>query len=166
MIKNCEKYKVPQLLGSAWTGSALLQLSRHHILDTVCLAAMQLNWATPVCSHSVSADGIVQMALYNFHCIWSRRGWKSLPQQTPSGFVLYDPYQQQRPLVLSPATLILPPSYTHLLGGKAWISPFPLSLTLKCSLSPSHLVPLLSFPLSHQIIMCFYLNSCHQPFPL
>lgn len=34
-------------------------------------------------------------------------------------------------------------SCTHLLGGKAWISPFPLSLPLKRSLSPSHLAPLL-----------------------
>lgn len=34
-------------------------------------------------------------------------------------------------------------SCPHLLGGKAWISPFPLSLPLKRSLSPSHLAPLL-----------------------
>lgn len=31
----------------------------------------------------------------------------------------------------------------HLLGGKAWISPFPPSLPLKHLLSPSHLAPLL-----------------------
>lgn len=49
---------------------------------------------------------------------------------------------------------------THLLGGKAWISPFPLSLALKRSLSPSHLAPLLSFPLLPcQTALCFYSKS-------
>lgn len=55
---------------------------------------------------------------------------------------------------------LLHPSYLHLLGGKAWISPFPLSLALKRSLSPSHLAPLLSFPpLPCQTILCFYSKS-------
>lgn len=49
---------------------------------------------------------------------------------------------------------------THLLGGKAWISPFPLSLALKRLLSPSHLAPLLSFPLLPcQTALCFYSKS-------
>lgn len=66
-------------------------------------------------------------------------------------------------LSLPPVHTLLPllhPSYLHLLGGKAWISPFPLSLALKRSLSPSHLAPLLSFPpLPCQTILCFYSKS-------
>lgn len=73
-----------------------------------------------------------------------------------------------------PATLpspchvpLLSPSYPHLLGGKAWISPFPLSLALKRLLSPSHLAPLLSFPLLPcQTTMCFYSKSFLLSFPL
>lgn len=67
-----------------------------------------------------------------------------------TAFVLL--FWTQRPLLAAGTRgpLRLPPSLhscPHLLGGKAWISPFPLSLPLKRSLSPSHLAPLLSFPL-------------------
>lgn len=59
-----------------------------------------------VSSHSVSADGIVLK--HNFHCIWSRRGWKSLLQQTPGCFVLNDPHQQSR--VRCRSSRLLPPT--------------------------------------------------------
>lgn len=155
LIKNYENIIPSQLLGSAQTGSALLQLSRHHILDTVCLAAMQLNWATPEFVPTQS----LQMALFS-DTIFIVSGVGGDGNHCHS----------KRQVVLSSPTLIncrvcwssclqpsfFPPSYTHLLGGKAWISPFPLSLTLKCSLSPSHLVPLLSFPLlpsNHYVLL-------------
>lgn len=64
-------------------------------------------------SHSVSAEAIVFR--HNLHCICSRRGWKSLLQQTPglSGSfffflfftVLHDPQQRLGP----PGLLALPP---------------------------------------------------------
>lgn len=103
---------------------------RHHIPDTVCRSTLS--------SHSVSADGIVFR--HNLHCICSRRGWKSPLRQTLGVSVFF--HCTRRPSALrafSPSLHSCP----HLLGGKAWISPFPLSLPLKRSLLPSHLAPLL-----------------------
>lgn len=106
-------------------------LPRHHLPDTVGLAAAPRFRAAPslqmaLCSHTifiVSAGGD------------GNRGvcFVALDSKTPVGG--WDP---------SPP----PPlrSCPHLLGGKAWISPFPPSLPLKRSLSPSHLAPLLSSP--------------------
>lgn len=76
-----------------------------HTEGLVCICCPDITSSTqfPVChaaemghskvsSHSVSADGIVSR--HNFHCMWSRRGWKSLLLHTPSAFVLDDPHQQ------------------------------------------------------------------------
>lgn len=87
-----------------------------------------------VSSHSDFADGIVFR--HNFHCIWSRRGWKSLHSRRQA--VLYSTtligsrksvagLLARCPLRHAP---LLHPSHPCLQGGKAWISPFPLSLAL------------------------------------
>lgn len=65
-------------------------------------------------SHSVSADAWA-------HCTWSRRGRDSQLRQTPSWVVLDDPVG---------LSTLLPAPRVSVLGGKAWISPFPLSLAL------------------------------------
>lgn len=131
---------------SSARGSAVGYMPTHHIPDTVCLARVQLNGAAPRSRPTLS----LQMALFSDtlfivsavggdgnHCCG--RCWVFL------GFVFFFLLYSTtlgggRDLwAFSPSLRSCP----HLLGGKAWISPFPLSLPLKRSLSPSHLAPLL-----------------------
>lgn len=94
MLSRWEKYHAHKPIHSMNASSSdtrdgglgLLQLLRQNFPDTVL-------GQSKVSSHSVSADGIVSR--HNFHCIWSRRRWKSLVPQTPRGFVLIDPQKQQ-----------------------------------------------------------------------
>lgn len=113
-------------------------LPRHHIPDTVCLAAVSLNGAAPRFLPTLS----LQMALFSDTIfIVSAVGG--------DGFCFFvfgpkDPCLEAGtggPL----CSLLSLRSCPRLLGGKVWISPFPL----KRSLTPSHLALLLSFPLGN-----------------
>lgn len=118
-------------------GPAVAYLPRHHIPDTVCLAAVQLNGAAPRFLPTPS----LQMALFSDTIfIVSAVGG--------DGFCFVFLFFGPKDPCLEAGTggphcsLLSLRSCPRLLGGEAWISPFPLKL----SFTSSHLTQL-SFPL-------------------
>lgn len=103
---------------------------RHRgLLCSNCPDITSLTHFAPLpCSWTWPLQSFFPLCLCIWHCFQtqlSRRAWKWLLQQMPSGFVLDDPRLSSS--LSSCHAPLLYPSYPHLLGGKAWISPFPLS---------------------------------------
>lgn len=135
-------------------------LPRHYIPDTVCLARGPLHAPlpsppTPALQMPLFSDTIFIVSAVGgdgSHCCCRRRLFL--------GFLLYS-------TTLGGGTdrrTFGPPlrACPHLLGGKAWISPFPPSLPLKRLLSPSHLAPLLiSSPLGKPLST--FIQKRHLP---